>query len=50
MPRSEVGDLNGGCELNIEVGDLVCEWRLGGGVLFWGRRWEGGGGGFMIRA
>ena len=37
MPRSGVGKLNGGCELNIEVGDLECEWRLGREVLFWGR-------------
>ena len=31
-----MGNPNGGCEQGIEVGDLVCVWRLGRGILFWG--------------
>ena len=31
-----MGNPNGGCEQGLEVGDLVCVWRLGRGILFWG--------------
>ena len=31
-----MGNPNGGSEQGLEVGDLVCVWRLGRGIMFWG--------------